>query len=258
MAEFAKLPLWTDALLSDTGHLSNEEFGIYMRLLIMIWRNSGCKIPANTNWLMRRLGVKENEYNDLYKPIIDEFLQSDGNYLTQKRLMKEFLFLKDVSSKNSVSAKLRWNKEKTKSDGNATKPNEPITEDKSSAPVDFKRVIFDEGLRWLATAGKRTPTSMRSLLGKWCKDYGDSNVAAVLVKAQQFSPVEPISFVERMLKDAKTGKPTGSISKPNKTERLYASVQRAAESGGFASGSGGEAEAGNNVSPELPGFENIR
>ena len=34
MAEFPCLPLWTDALLGDTYHLTPAQFGAYLRLLI--------------------------------------------------------------------------------------------------------------------------------------------------------------------------------------------------------------------------------
>lgn len=32
MAEFPALPLWTDAYIGDTAHLTNEEHGVYLRL----------------------------------------------------------------------------------------------------------------------------------------------------------------------------------------------------------------------------------
>lgn len=198
MAEFPALPLFTDALLADTEHLSHEEFGAYIRLLITIWRAPECRIPAAMAWLMRRLRVDAAEYARLYEPLIAEFLQSDGNWISQKRLRREFEYLRKSRGKQTVKAKARWDKKKEPSRGIAPDPTPPHT---PSAPVDFKKVIFDEGLRWISNQAKRPPTSMRSLLAKWCKDYGDANVAAVLVKAQTFSPVEPISFVEKMLKE---------------------------------------------------------
>lgn len=223
MAEFPALPLFTDALIADTDHLSDEEFGAYIRLLVMIWRNANCKVPADAAWLMRRLGADEKEYSRLHAPLIKEFLQSDGNFITQKRLMKEFLYLRESRGKQSVAAKARWNKKKEPSSGIAPHPHPTPPPKQEAAPVDFKKVIFDEGLRWISTQAGRTPTTMRGLLGKWCKQYGDAAVASVLVRAQTFSPVEPISFVEKMLKEeanGKSGNARGNAGGASKSERF--------------------------------------
>src|SRR5574343_1632377 len=157
MAEFPALPLFTDALLADTEHLENEEFGAYIRLLILIWRNANCQIPADPSWQMRRLRTNEQEYNRLYKPLVKEFLKTDGNYVTQKRLRKGREYLRGQRVKQSDNAKKRWNNKKGSSGGSAPHPTPP-QHDKA---VDFKKVIFDEGLRWLSDQAKRPPTSMR-------------------------------------------------------------------------------------------------
>lgn len=258
MAEFPALPLFTDALLADTEHLSEEEFGAYIKLLIIIWRNSNCKIPNDDAWIMRRLRADEAKYNRLYKPLIKEFLQSDGNFITQKRLLKEFEYLRKVRGQKSVNAKSRWDKEKPESKRKTPHPTPPAAEANTSA-IDFKKVIFDEGLRWLSSQGNRTPTTMRTMLGKWCRDYGDAAVAAALVKGQKFSPVDPISYIEGELKNGNsTGKSNTAFTRPNKTERAQAAIRAAAESGGFAPGHSGETKAGDDDIPEFPGFKDLR
>ncbi len=45
MADLPILPLKTDALLADTGHLSAEEFGAYCRILFTMWRHDA-RLPA--------------------------------------------------------------------------------------------------------------------------------------------------------------------------------------------------------------------
>ena len=232
MAEFPALPLFTDALIADTEHLTNEEFGAYVRLLMVIWRNANCQIPADAEWHMRRLRVNQQEYSRLYQPLIKEFLKSDGNFISQKRLQKEFSYLRETRGKQSANAKSRWNKQKPVSGGTPPHPTPPhptppLTDINVGQPVDFKKVIFDEGLRWISTQAGRTPTTMRGLLGKWCKQYGDAAVAGVLVRAQTFSPVEPISFVEKMLKEeanAKSGNARGSGGAASKSERFKQAI----------------------------------
>jgi hypothetical protein len=46
MAEFPALPLWTDAYLGDTRHLSQSEHGAYLLLLITAWRTPNCSPTA--------------------------------------------------------------------------------------------------------------------------------------------------------------------------------------------------------------------
>ena len=120
MAELPYMPLWTDAYLSDTDHLSFEEHGIYLKLLMLIWRTSGCQIPNDEGWICRRLRVSKTQFNELVKPLMEEFLDNTGNHITSRRLQHEFDESKKRSRKQSVRAKSRWNKEKGVCHGNAS------------------------------------------------------------------------------------------------------------------------------------------
>lgn len=113
MAEFPALPLFTDSLLADTHHLSETEFGAYLKILILIWRSPGCRVPADAAWHMRKLGVDSLKYKELYEPLFSEFLLHDGSFVTQKRLKREYEYLVDQRLKKRGAAKSRWNKEKT-------------------------------------------------------------------------------------------------------------------------------------------------
>lgn len=117
MAEFPALPLWTDALLADAGHLSDAAFGCYLKVLILMWRTPGCRVPNDLNWITERLPLSDEA---LIKKLLTDFCQNDGNWFTQKRLQKEFNYQKNNRKKNSDNAKRRWNKEKDSCDGNAT------------------------------------------------------------------------------------------------------------------------------------------
>ncbi len=112
MADFPALPLWTDAYLSDCGHLTFTEHGVYMRLLMLIWRTPGCRIPNNQQWICRRLRCSDDEYQSLVQPIIDEFCLSTGNYISQKRLTKQRKWLEEKSEQQRARAKSRWDKKK--------------------------------------------------------------------------------------------------------------------------------------------------
>lgn len=53
MAEFPALPIWTDAWLSDTRHLTAAEHGAYFLLIITAWRTHDCALPNEDKLLAR-------------------------------------------------------------------------------------------------------------------------------------------------------------------------------------------------------------
>ncbi len=132
MAELPYMPLWTDAYLSDTDHLSFEEHGIYLKLLMLIWRTPGCQLPNDEGWICRRLRVSTTQFNELVKPLMEEFLDNTGNHITSRRLQHEFDESKKRSRKQSVRAKSRWNKDKGVCHGNASPAY--ATDDKQDTP----------------------------------------------------------------------------------------------------------------------------
>lgn len=88
MAKFPALPLWTDALIGDTFHLTPAQFGAYLRLLIVEWRDPDCSIPNDDVFLGRSIGDPKNWHR--LKPVILPYftLGEDGRY-RQKRLLDE-------------------------------------------------------------------------------------------------------------------------------------------------------------------------
>lgn len=138
MAEFAALPLFTDAWVADTAHLTRVERGLYMDLLVLCWRSPECRIPNDLAWIDRKLGCDEEEVLTL-KKLIAEFMSSTGNWLTQKRLKKEFNYIREKRQKFSDWAKLRKNKQKDTSLGNAT--NTDVCSAPTPTPTPTKRDI---------------------------------------------------------------------------------------------------------------------
>src|SRR6266498_2784415 len=61
MAEFPALPLWTDAYIADTTHLSDAEHGRYLLMLMHLWRTPNKKFPNDDAWLARKFGRTADE-----------------------------------------------------------------------------------------------------------------------------------------------------------------------------------------------------
>ena len=171
MASFPSLPLWTDAYLADTGHLSFEEHGVYMMLLMTIWRAPNCRVPNEMNWIQRRLRASQTEMEMVVEPIIKEFFDTTGNWIFQKRLKQEYDFVSARSKTQSARAKLRWQKEKKPCRRNATPGNAP-----TPTPTPIDKIVTDVTISCPnKDFGQRDPSyaSVRTddLFERWYKTY---------------------------------------------------------------------------------------
>jgi len=112
MAQFPGLMLWTDAWVADTHHLSRDVRGAYMDLIIKMWRTPGCRVPNDDAWLSKNMPMSFDDVIQVLRPIIREFCQTDGNWIFQKRLQKEFLKAAKLQASRSDRAKYGWRNKK--------------------------------------------------------------------------------------------------------------------------------------------------
>lgn len=122
MAEFPALPLFTDAYLSDTRHLTTEEHGAYLLLLMEAWRRPDCSLPDDDKLLARLAGMPVARWQEV-KPVVMEFWKRDGRrkIWTQKRLLKERVYVAEKSASQRDKIVKRWSK--TKNEDTAVLPN---------------------------------------------------------------------------------------------------------------------------------------
>lgn len=119
MAEFPYMPFWTDAYLADTQHLTAEEHGAYLLLLMQAWRSPDCSLADDDDMLVRYSKLPAARWKKA-KPIIMAFWTIDpatGRWV-QKRLLKERQKTVEKSEKAKKSASRRWEKA-SKDDANA-------------------------------------------------------------------------------------------------------------------------------------------
>jgi len=100
MSSFPSLPLFTDAFLADTGHLSAQETGAYLLLLMMAWRLPECHLPDDDAKLSRWARLDRRTWLKV-KPVVMEFWTLRDGFWTQKRLSKE----RDIVSKRAAVAR---------------------------------------------------------------------------------------------------------------------------------------------------------
>lgn len=104
------MPLYTDALIADTGDMTAAEFGAYMRLLVAMWRNGG-RLVNEPEQLARIAGCYDGEWNKVAKRVMRPMTIAGGE-ISQKRLTKTFLEVRERRRKMSAAgyrgAEKRW------------------------------------------------------------------------------------------------------------------------------------------------------
>lgn len=85
MAKFPSMPVFTDAYIADTTHLSAEEHGVYFLLLVCAWRSPGCRLKKDDTQLARMGRVTPAKWRKIKDTILAFWSESDG-YIKQKKL----------------------------------------------------------------------------------------------------------------------------------------------------------------------------
>ena len=117
MAKLPKMNLFVDAFNSDTVYLSEEELGLYMRMIFYAWTHDAY-LPKDKE-IIYCLPKKPNDA--LVNKILKLFWIEDDKGFYQKRMLKEYEYAMEVSNKASLSAKSRYaNAEPSHSEGIAT------------------------------------------------------------------------------------------------------------------------------------------
>jgi uncharacterized protein YdaU (DUF1376 family) len=138
MADYPSIPLFTDAYLADTRHLSTEEHGAYLLLMMEAWRRPTCSLPDDDALLCRLAGLSSQRWEEV-KPIVMGFWTLDGRRKTwtQKRLSQERDFVARKSASQAEKASKRWNK--TKNDDPAALPGECPADTPTPTPTPTQK-----------------------------------------------------------------------------------------------------------------------
>jgi uncharacterized protein YdaU (DUF1376 family) len=89
MSRLPMMPLFVDAYLADTTHLTAEESGAYLHLLMAMWRRNG-EIPDDDDDLARISRVAPKRWSRVKQRIMPFLTINAAGELTQKRLTHEW------------------------------------------------------------------------------------------------------------------------------------------------------------------------
>lgn len=188
MAEFPALPLWTDAYLGDTNHLTTIEHGAYLLLLMTAWRSKDGMLPNDDKLLSRYAKLTLGQWKRI-KPILEPFFTISSDGWRQGRLTDELVAVKQKSKRQTDKAKTRWLK--NNNSGNAVASSGQSQKDagqspsdasltltptllkdkesfrESSAPPDFESLVFEKEFLKVATEAGLTPEVGAKSFGVW-------------------------------------------------------------------------------------------
>lgn len=209
MAEFPALPLWTDAYIGDTTHLTTIEHGAYLLLLISMWRTAGCNLPNDDRLLAKIVRCTPAQWRRL-KPSLMPFFKVIDDHIEQGRLTDERNAVKRNSKRQSDKAKSRWlkNNETTDAAGmpRECRPDASLTLTHTVAKAtaaegvpSISEVLWSRGVPYLVRHGVKEKQA-RSLIGRWRKESGDAAVFEALKRAAGEGAAEPVAFITAVLK----------------------------------------------------------
>jgi len=90
MADIPVLPIWVTKYEGNTSHLSLEEDGAYTRLLRLSWVTPFCQMPADDDWIMRRMRVDRATFDRVVRPILSEFFYKEDGAWKNRKLQEVF------------------------------------------------------------------------------------------------------------------------------------------------------------------------
>jgi uncharacterized protein YdaU (DUF1376 family) len=127
------MPLWTDAYLGDTKHLTTVQHGAYLLLLITMWRNGG-SLPNDEKRLARTVGLQPDRWRKINKEVLALF-EIEGDQITQKRLSLELKKTIDLTQKRATAGGAGGRAKSLKTKGSGVASATDVPEQKGSLQI---------------------------------------------------------------------------------------------------------------------------
>tara|TARA_S200002703_G_C3788914_1_gene243391 strand:- start:862 stop:1656 length:795 start_codon:yes stop_codon:yes gene_type:complete len=191
--KFHALQLFTDTFTAETVHLTNEQVGIYIRLLSFAWTKN--TKPFNTQSAYRICQCVDSECKKKVQSVLREFfiLTDDVDSLwTHKRLVKEHAYLVDKYQRRSEAGK----KGGLAKRDNATSKNVAPSPIPSPSPNNN---IYDQDFEQLWTLLHKKRGSKYKAYQIWLKNYDIISVITSEKTAKIYNnsikDIEDIKFI---------------------------------------------------------------
>lgn len=199
--------------IHGTFNLTLEEKGAYSLCLDLIYDRGG-PIPDDPRWLSGICGVSIRKWNSLRQALINAGkLTAENGFLDNARARFELVSSQFHARKQAESGAKGGRKAAENRAGNnknsdlavaTLKPIEEIRIEENTLPKGNGASASSDAEFWAASKAYLSPHSGNpgALLGKWCKTYPKPEVAKAIGAAQVERAVDPIPYIERILRGA--------------------------------------------------------
>lgn len=213
MADFPAMPLWTDAIIGDTTHLTTFEFGVYMKLLIAGWRTRRCCLPRSKKLLARYSGISMTQWDrieDVILPFFHLRYRHGEHVLFQKKQRKvrsQVLKISRSQKKRRLSKSLKYKaagatgvrpqtdqpKPKPVIEDSVTNVTEPEPGSLSKS-VDPAKLVYDAGKSLLERYGISNGKA-GALVTKWRRQADDARLLTIIADTGKAERADPVSYI---------------------------------------------------------------
>jgi uncharacterized protein YdaU (DUF1376 family) len=234
MSKAPAMPMYWDAYLGDTTHLTTEEHGAYLLLLAAMWRRDG-SVPDDDKDNARIIGLTPAKWRKIKVRLVNTIpgFYVSGGVVSQKNLQKIWKNTQEKIAKNRENGAKggrpvsNENKDMAKANGYVSdNPNQSIPDpdpepepvitspygDGANAPQDSDSVktgrtdkdrIFALVSQLVVMTGDRE-SAVRSRIGLLRKSNDDAAILAALVAGIEGGVAHPLDYATRILSDEKT------------------------------------------------------
>jgi uncharacterized protein YdaU (DUF1376 family) len=169
------MQLYTSDYLADTAHLTTEEHGAYLLLLMNYWQRG--KPLDNTDGRLAHVARLSAERWQEVEPILAEFFMIEGNIWVQARIERDLDKIRDKSSKLAANGSIGGSKRQ------ANAKQMPIyeEEDEEEEEDNKKTSSFDDF--WTAYPRK---TAKGAAVAAWVKAIKKATAEEIIKAAQAY------------------------------------------------------------------------
>jgi len=106
--------LFTDDFIAGTQHLTNEQVGVYIRLLCFNWNKKCVGLPSNNMELYRIANCYTDDEKQACNKVIKEFFVYVNDHYQNERQLQEFIYINKRIEASKVNGRLGGRPKKPK------------------------------------------------------------------------------------------------------------------------------------------------
>jgi len=248
--------LFTEDFIAGTQHLTNEQIGIYIRLLCWNWNKRCAGLPSNNMTIYRIANCITDDEKQSCNIIIKEFFVLINDHYQNERQLQEYLYITKRIDASKVNGKLGGRPKKPSQNPPTPTPTPTTTKTKISntsyfnkfwdkIPNKVSKGIAEKNFLKIEKEWLEQPEKLADMYKNYYNSIEDKQFAkqpAFWLSAKKYldeqpkkkdnSPADPYVMRLKMFKEAVDAK-KGSSFIQGYAQRYPSDVQRAISEGQF-------------------------